>query len=126
MNPLTNILTPRARGILYALLFLGALAFSSWKASDGDWVEFVGGLLTALFGATAASNASFTPTGPDEPSADDSLPDTDSIHGGTGYSEPVSGNDGPLDATPVPENDDRLDINDYGYRDTNDADPYNR
>lgn len=58
MNPLNDVLPARARKVLYAVLFVLALAFAAWQASDGDWVEFAGGLITALFGATAASNTS--------------------------------------------------------------------
>ena len=58
-NPLTDVLPERARKVLYAVLFVLALAFAAWQASEGDWLEFAGGLVTALFGATAAAN---TPT----------------------------------------------------------------
>lgn len=107
MNPLVNVLTPKARAIAYAILFVGALGFAAWQAAEGDWVTFVGSLITSLLGLTAASNASWTPENgltekpvPVKPKPDDTyeaeeeaLPNTDSIHGGTGYSEPVSGND---------------------------------
>jgi len=59
MNPLsilTDVLPPKVRSIVYAVLALAALAFSVWQATEGDWVEFVGGLLTALVGSTAAAN----------------------------------------------------------------------
>lgn len=114
-NPLTNVLTPRVRAVLYAALFVGALAFAAWQAADGDWLQFVGGLITALLGATAASNASWTPVPntdlieePDE-GGDVSLPNTDSIHGGTGYSpdETVVSGNAVSEATGY---------NDYGYR----------
>jgi TRAP-type C4-dicarboxylate transport system permease small subunit len=55
-NPLTEILPTKARKILYAVLFVAALGFAAWQAADGDWTAFAGGLITALFGATAASN----------------------------------------------------------------------
>lgn len=61
-NPLVNVLTPKVRGIAYAVLFVAAIVFSVYKASDGDWVEFVGGVITALLGLTAASNVSTTPS----------------------------------------------------------------
>lgn len=59
-NPLTDVLPERVRKVAYAVLFVLALGFSIWQASDGDWVEFAGGLITALFGATAASNVGTT------------------------------------------------------------------
>lgn len=65
-NPLTNVLTPKARGVLYAILAVLAVVFAAYQASDGDWIEFVGGVITALLGLTAASNASWTPEGGDE------------------------------------------------------------
>lgn len=55
-NPLTDVLSPKARRVLYAVLFVLALGFSAWQAANGDWVAFTSGLVTALFGATAASN----------------------------------------------------------------------
>lgn len=61
MNPLTNVLTPRARGVAYAVLTVLAIVFAAYQASDGDWVEFAGGVLTSLLALTAASNASYTP-----------------------------------------------------------------
>jgi TRAP-type C4-dicarboxylate transport system permease small subunit len=64
MNPLTNVLPERMRKVAYAVLFVLALAFAAWQAAQGDWTAFVGGLITALFGATAASN---TATSSDEP-----------------------------------------------------------
>lgn len=56
MNPLTDVLPESVRKVAYAILFVLALGFAAWQASDGDWVEFAGGIITALFGATAASN----------------------------------------------------------------------
>ena len=103
MNPLVNVLTPKIRGTLYAILFFASLTFSAWQAADGDWLQFVGGLITSLLAATAASNASWTPVTLSGDLDGEPLPDTDSIHGGTGSSDPVSGN--------FPES------NDYGYGD---------
>ena len=56
MNPLTNVLPAKVRLYFYAALFVAGLVFAAWQASDGNWVEFVGGLISALGGATAASN----------------------------------------------------------------------
>ncbi len=55
-TPLTDVLPEKTRQIAYAVLFVLALAFAAWQASEGNWVEFAGSLITALFGATAASN----------------------------------------------------------------------
>lgn len=56
MNPLTDVIPARARRYVYAALFLAALVWGVYQASDGNWLEFVGGLIVALTGATAASN----------------------------------------------------------------------
>lgn len=55
-NPLTDVLPEHIRKYAYAILFVAALVFACYQASEGDWTLFVGGLITALFGATAASN----------------------------------------------------------------------
>lgn len=55
-NPLTEVLPAKARKILYAVLFVASIGFAAWQASDGNWVAFSSALVTALFGATAASN----------------------------------------------------------------------
>lgn len=57
MNPLTDILPEAWRKRAYAILTLAALVFAAWQASQGDWAVFVGALIAALTGATAASNA---------------------------------------------------------------------
>jgi hypothetical protein len=56
MNPLYEVLPAKARKYVYAALSLAALVFSVYQASGGDWVLLVGGLVTALTAATAASN----------------------------------------------------------------------
>lgn len=56
MNPLTDILSPRVRQILYAVLFVAAVLYAVWQAADGDWLVFIGSALTALLGLVAASN----------------------------------------------------------------------
>jgi hypothetical protein len=56
MNPLYNALPATARKYLYAVLFVAALVFSLYQASQGDWLLFVGSLLTALTGLLASSN----------------------------------------------------------------------
>lgn len=55
-NPLFEVLPAKARKYAYALLSLAALGFSIYQASQGDWKLFVGSLLAALVGGTAASN----------------------------------------------------------------------
>jgi hypothetical protein len=55
-NPLTDVLPAKVRRYAYAVLFVAALVFSVVQASDGDWKQLVGGLITALYGAVAASN----------------------------------------------------------------------
>lgn len=58
-NPLTDVLPPTWRRYFYAVLFLAAIAFAAYQASQGDWLEFVGGLIVALGGgALPASNTS--------------------------------------------------------------------
>lgn len=57
-NPLQDVVPPKYRQVVYALLTLALLAFSLWQASQGDWTLFAGSLLTALGTGTAASNPS--------------------------------------------------------------------
>lgn len=61
-NPLVNLLTPKVRAVLYALAFLASLGYGAWLASDGDWKKAIASFIGALLAATAASNASPTPT----------------------------------------------------------------
>lgn len=56
MNPLVDILPPQVRRSLYAIVFVAALIFGLWQASEGDWAEFVGSLLVSLVNLLAASN----------------------------------------------------------------------
>jgi hypothetical protein len=62
-NPLADVLPYQVRRVAYAVLFVAALVFGLYQASEGDWKLFVGSLLTALVGLLAAGNAS--PTTPD-------------------------------------------------------------
>lgn len=55
-NPLTDVLPPVARKILYAVVFVLALLFGLWQASKGNWEEFIGSTLVALVNLLAASN----------------------------------------------------------------------
>lgn len=56
MNPLEDVIPSVARKYLYAILFLASLVWTIYQASDGDWSQFIGGLIVALTSATAASN----------------------------------------------------------------------
>ena len=55
-NPLYEVIPAKVRKYVYAVLALAAIVFAAYQASDGDWVQLVGGLIVALTGATAASN----------------------------------------------------------------------
>lgn len=59
-NPLVNVLSPKVRAVLYLVLFVAALVFTAIQAADGNVWEAVGGVITALLGLVAASNASPT------------------------------------------------------------------
>jgi len=55
-NPLYDALPAQVRKVLYAILFVAALVFACWQAAQGDWLVFVGSVLTALVGLLAAGN----------------------------------------------------------------------
>lgn len=57
-NPLNDIVPPRHRKRVYALLALSALVLAAYKASEGDYLEMVTYIVTSLVGTTAASNTS--------------------------------------------------------------------
>lgn len=63
MNPLTNILTPKLRGYLYAAYALAGIILGALTIADvhtgktADVLAYIG----VALGATAASNASPTP-----------------------------------------------------------------
>lgn len=67
MNPLIDVIPAAARRYVYAVLSLAALVWGVFQVSNGDWREFVGGLIVALTTATAASN---TRPEPAQPGAD--------------------------------------------------------
>jgi uncharacterized membrane protein YjjP (DUF1212 family) len=56
MNPLKDVIPEKARKIVYAILFVAALVFAVYQASDGDWLVFASALVTALVGLLASSN----------------------------------------------------------------------
>jgi hypothetical protein len=60
MNPLSDVLPPKVRKYVYAILSLAALVWGVWQVSNGDVAQFVGGLIVALVNATAASNTPAT------------------------------------------------------------------
>lgn len=55
-NPLTDVLPPRIRKGLYAILFVVALLLAAWQAAEGDWFKALGLAVTSLLGAMATSN----------------------------------------------------------------------
>lgn len=61
-NPLADVLPYQVRRFAYAILFVAALVFGLYQASEGDWALFVGSVLTSLVGLLAAGNSS--PTNP--------------------------------------------------------------
>lgn len=61
MNPLTDVLPPKARKYAYAVVSLAALVYGAYTGAHGDWGQAVGSLIGSLVGATAASNTSGSP-----------------------------------------------------------------
>lgn len=55
-NPLTELIPAKARKYVYGIVFLAAIVFSIYQASEGSWEVFVGGVITALVNALALSN----------------------------------------------------------------------
>jgi uncharacterized membrane protein YccC len=55
-NPLSDLLPPTVRKYVYGVLFLAALVFGIWQASQGDWAVFAGSLIASLVYLLAASN----------------------------------------------------------------------
>ena len=53
---LRDLLPAKVRLWIYLVLAVAALVFTVWQATEGDVVEFIGGLVTALSGALAAGN----------------------------------------------------------------------
>lgn len=63
MNPvlflrdtLNELLPPKARQVVYAVMALVVLLWGIYEASQGDWGQFVGGVVVMLTGLMAASN----------------------------------------------------------------------
>ena len=55
-NPLTDALSPKARKVLYAVVFLVGLAITAWQASDGNWKVAVGTFVASLVPLLAHGN----------------------------------------------------------------------
>lgn len=60
---LKDIIPPRYRRAVYALVSLAGLVFAAWQASDGNWTVFAGSLITSLTTALAAGNTNPPTTG---------------------------------------------------------------
>lgn len=60
-NPLEDIVPPRYRKAVYALLGLAAIVLAAWQAAQGDWFVFVGLVLGALGFGTATANTDTAP-----------------------------------------------------------------
>lgn len=71
MNPLTDVLPDKVRKTAYAVLFVLALGFSAWQAAEGNWFEFVAGLVVTLGNAMAASNVNAPVARVDAPEPDE-------------------------------------------------------
>lgn len=65
-NPLLDVVPPKARKYVYAVVALAALVFGAWQVSQGDIQLFIGALVTALVTATAASNTATSSDLPEE------------------------------------------------------------
>lgn len=62
MNPLRDIISPQARGILYVLVTIALAGLSTWQATHGDVIEAA----IAALGAAAAALAGSNLNGPDQ------------------------------------------------------------
>lgn len=59
-NPLTDLLPAKYRKWVYRVAAAAAFIFGIWQLADGDWKQFVVGLLASLVPGLAASNT-FSP-----------------------------------------------------------------
>jgi hypothetical protein len=62
MNPLTGILPPKARRVLYAIVVVAGAVFAAWEATEGEWAAFIPAVVAALSALLAGANV----TPPDE------------------------------------------------------------
>lgn len=56
MNPLNQVLPPKVRLYVYAVVFVAGLIVTAVQAAEGDWFEAVAFLIGSLSGALAGSN----------------------------------------------------------------------
>lgn len=56
MNPLSDVLPPRVRAYLYAVLVLAGLVLGAWQAAEGNVMTFAVALVLSLTSALAGSN----------------------------------------------------------------------
>ena len=56
MNPLIDVLPPRARKYAYAALSLAAVVYGAYQTANGDWGQVAISVIGTLTGAVAASN----------------------------------------------------------------------
>lgn len=61
MNALVDIIPPKGRKYLYAVLAAALAVYAIWQAVDGDWTQFSVALATALVNIMAAGNVNTTP-----------------------------------------------------------------
>ena len=69
MNPLTDLIPAPARKYVYAIAAVLAFAYGIWQGVDGDWGQFVAGLLASVVSALAHGNVDGGDTGADEDAA---------------------------------------------------------
>lgn len=62
-NLLHELLPAKARKIVYALMALVVIVWGIYEASQGDWGQFVGGVVVMLSSLMAASNIQDDHTG---------------------------------------------------------------
>lgn len=58
-----TLIPPQYRKWVYALIGLASFAVGIWKASDGDWMEFLWSLIVSTGAATAGKNVNGTSGG---------------------------------------------------------------
>lgn len=61
MNPLSDVLPPRVRAYLYAVLVLAGLVLGAWQAAEGNVMTFAVALVLSLTSALAGSNVPASP-----------------------------------------------------------------
>jgi len=62
MNPLLDVMSPKARKWVYAVLSLAMLVVGVWQLADGNWTVFLVQLVGSLTHAMANAN-----TNPQDP-----------------------------------------------------------